>query len=101
MQNLGDILAEFSHQPLLFWPGFEPPHISFELDGDRVMKRCDDITTELVRVGEIQCWGFLATDITTISLCHADRTVIVVDHHGTLRQILERVAAKRKTNFEV
>ena len=99
MQNLSDIIAEFGRQPLLFWPGFEPHHVSFELDGDRVMKRCDDTVTELARVGEIQSWGFIATDVSTISVCHADRTIIVVDHHGTLQEILKRVAAKQMTQF--
>jgi len=99
MQNLGDITAEFGHQPVAYWPGFEPHHVSFELTGGRVMKRCGDVITELVRVGEIQSWGFPSMDVSTISICHADGTDIVVDHYGALRQILQQVAASRSESF--
>jgi hypothetical protein len=99
MQNLVDIIAEFSRQPLPYWPRLEPHHVSFELDGGRVMKRCADMATELIRICDLQSWGFPDTDDSTISVREIDRTFIVADHHGTLRRILQRVAANRLSQY--
>ena len=96
MRNFRDIFSEFRSRPLSYWFGLQRARVSFELTDGRLIQRCGDTITELARVSEIQSWGFPGTDSQTVPIRVADRTMTVLDQHGTLRRILEQVAGDRR-----
>ena len=72
--------------------------VSYELRGESIMTHSGSSTRELVRLTDIGTWRIAPYDSRAISirLRQRDRTIVVGDHRGALRELLERVAGEKK-----
>jgi hypothetical protein len=93
MRKLGEIIQEFRGHPLKYWLGWNPS-CSYELNGQRIIKRVGDSVSALVSVTGIVSWKARGRGPIAIRL--PEETVIVFDRSGKLRSILERVVGDKQ-----
>jgi hypothetical protein len=72
--------------------------VSYELSGDSILTRSGSSVRELVRITDIESWRAVASDTRAVSirLRQGDRSIVVGDHRGALRELLQRVAGDRR-----
>jgi hypothetical protein len=72
--------------------------VSYEFRGESIMMHSGSSARELVRLTDIGTWRIAPYDSRAVSirLRHGDRIIVVGDHRGALRELLERVAGERK-----
>jgi hypothetical protein len=72
--------------------------VSFEISGESIMTRSGSSVRELVRLSDIRSWCIVSSDnrAVAIRLRDCDTSIVVGDHRGALRELLQRVAGERK-----
>ena len=72
--------------------------VSYELSGESILTRSGSSVRELVRVTHIQSWRIVPSDARAVSirLRDGDTSIVVGDHRGALRELLQRVAGGRR-----
>jgi hypothetical protein len=72
--------------------------VSYELSGNSILTRSGSSVRELVRITDIESWRAVASDTRAVSirLRHGDTSIVVGDHRGALRELLQRVAGDRR-----
>ena len=71
--------------------------VSFQLDGECILVHSEDTVRELVRIPDIQTWGFPPVGQAAVPIRLRDgRSLVVGDQRGALREILEQVAPERR-----
>jgi hypothetical protein len=77
---------------------FRAQPVSYELSDGSIITRCGASAQELVRLADIGSWCVVASDsrFLSIRLRDGERSIVVGDHRGALRELLQRVAGKRR-----
>ncbi len=76
--------------------------VSFELSDDSIIIRSGSSTRELVRLIDIDSWRVVVSDPAAVSirLRDGDRSIVVADHRGNLRELLQEVAGEKESPYE-
>ena len=77
---------------------FRAVPVSYELSGESIITRSGSTSRELVRLEEIDSWCVIASDARAVSirLRDGESSIVVGDHRGALRELLQLVAGDRR-----
>jgi hypothetical protein len=72
--------------------------VFYELSGESIITRSGSSVRELVRVTDIQSWCIVPSDTRAVSirLRDGETSIVVGDHRGALRELLQRVVGERR-----
>jgi hypothetical protein len=72
--------------------------VFYELVGESIIARTGSSARELVRLSDIQSWCIVSSDRRAVSirLRDGETSIVVGDHRGALRELLERVISERR-----
>src|SRR5262245_6651517 len=72
--------------------------VSYELSGESIIKRSGSSARELVRLADIGSWCVAPSDSRAVSIRLGDgeSSIVVGDHRGALRELLQRVAGEKR-----
>ena len=72
--------------------------VFYEVSGESIITRSGSSVRELVRLPDIQSWCIVSSDAHAVSirLRGGDRSIVVGDDRGALRELLQRVVGERR-----